>query len=90
MRLEYPTMSKHPLSTLQSKLLYLSSAFDIEDHQYHSDAAVGYPVLEIDEDGSLSVSIAREMSALFDSLSSSGATRTVGRMKILTRSSHGT
>ena len=53
----------------------------VEDHQYHpddSDAAVGYPVLEIDEDGSLSVSIAREMSALFDSLSSSGATRTVG------------
>eukprot|EP00435_Cladocopium_sp_Y103_P000050 s4143_g1.t1 len=35
----------------------------------------GYSVLEVAEDGGISISIAREMSAIFDSMASSGATR---------------
>ena len=37
--------------------------------------AEGYSVLEVAEDGSISISVSREMSAIFDTMASSGATR---------------
>jgi hypothetical protein len=38
-------------------------------------SCAGYSVLEVAEDGGISISIARQMAAIFDSMASSGATR---------------